>query len=72
MSKIYPKCTICNGVPSGGLYDGIRLAGRFICSHCERDIVTADMRSSRYEENLENVKRLLYGKSSAIPEKALR
>jgi len=72
MSNTYPKCTFCKAVPSGGLYDGIRLAGSFICSSCERDIISADMRSPRYEENIQKVRGLLYGKSSAIPEKAFR
>lgn len=61
MNNIYPKCTICKETPLGGLYDGMRLAHRIICSSCERQIIEAKIGSVAYQRNIQNIRKILFG-----------
>ncbi|TCX49000.1 inhibitor of sigma-G Gin [Dehalobacter sp. 12DCB1] len=64
MHNIYPRCSLCRNTPLNGLYDGFRLAGKFICSACEEQIMTADVRTPKYQENLLLIRKVLYGQSA--------
>jgi len=60
MSNIYPRCTMCGQIPAKGLYDGFRLKRKFICSVCEKRIVTAELGGSEYSDNMRFIRSLLY------------
>lgn len=47
-NKIYPLCALCGQVPSGGLHDGLRIMGKFICSDCESTLCTLECDDPRY------------------------
>lgn len=61
MKNIYPKCALCGGIPSNGLYDGFRLNGKFVCSICEAHILFDEIASSEYRRNIMNIRAMLYG-----------
>lgn len=61
MNNLYPKCSICGGTPTEGLYDGFRLAKKFICSRCENRIVITSMDTLEYLDNVYSIRKLLYG-----------
>ncbi|NLP44520.1 MAG: inhibitor of sigma-G Gin [Peptococcaceae bacterium] len=60
MDKIYPRCAICDQIPTKGLFDGFRLNGRFICSVCEKRIITAESGDMEYLKNMRNIRFILY------------
>lgn len=57
--KVCPKCYICGRLAPGGLYDGFRLSGKFVCSICENKILLADSTDDTYEEMKEAIKKVL-------------
>lgn len=59
MNNIYPKCTLCGGNPTNGLYDGIRLYGMFICSGCEQHIIRSENDSMEYQHNIQLIRAFL-------------
>ena len=61
MNNLYPKCSICGVTPPEGLYDGIRLTGKFICSGCENHIIAVAPYTEGYCENVQTVRKLIYG-----------
>lgn len=60
MNNIYPKCFICGQAPGNGLYDGVRLNHKFICSRCEEHIVGTNSGTAAYLENICYIKAILY------------
>ncbi|NLI91706.1 MAG: hypothetical protein GX434_05715 [Peptococcaceae bacterium] len=64
MNNVFPKCVICGNHPENGLYDGIRLASRFICSVCEDNIIQSNAHTNEYQDIVQAVKRILYPKQS--------
>ena len=58
-AKILPRCLICGEVPAGGIRDGIKMKKGFICSHCERIIVSMEPGSKEYEDVIGKLKVLL-------------
>ncbi len=61
MDNIYPKCSICQEVPLNGLFDGIRLNGKLICTACEKQILRSQMGTPNYDQNMSNIRKILYG-----------
>lgn len=61
MDNIYPKCCLCGCTPSKGLYDGLRLNGKFICSDCEEHIMEVEIGSEEYYRSIQNMRAILYG-----------
>lgn len=59
-ANIYPKCSICGQPPPNGLFDGFRLAGKFICSVCEKQITSLGVSSKEYLEAVNSIKKVLY------------
>lgn len=47
-NNIYPCCALCGRIPPGGLHDGLRLMGSFICSNCEAELINLDENDPRY------------------------
>lgn len=47
-NNIYPRCALCNEVPPGGLHDGLRLMGQFICTDCESELIHLSADDPRY------------------------
>jgi hypothetical protein len=54
-----PRCVICEQVPLGGIREGIKIRGGFICSHCEKTIVAMDAGSSNYNQILHKIRTLI-------------
>lgn len=46
--NIYPCCALCGQIPPGGLHDGLRIMGSFICSACESELSHLDESDPRY------------------------
>ncbi|RNC28650.1 MAG: hypothetical protein AWM53_01310 [Candidatus Dichloromethanomonas elyunquensis] len=63
MNNIFPKCAICGENPKNGLFDGIRLANRLICSYCEGSIIASQPDTSEYQSIVNCIKRILYPKA---------
>ncbi|HHV64983.1 MAG TPA: hypothetical protein GXX46_07920 [Peptococcaceae bacterium] len=61
MTNIYPKCCFCNRPPAKGLYDGIFLRKKFICSLCEKKLLVSQIDPVAYEELIQNIKAILFG-----------
>ncbi len=61
VAKILPLCIICEQVPSGGIRDGIVVAGSFICSRCEQEIVKTEIGAASYSYFQEKLKKLWRG-----------
>lgn len=47
-NNIYPCCALCGQIPPGGLHDGLRMLGSFICSQCEAELIHLDENDPRY------------------------
>lgn len=60
MAIIYPQCSICGLVPENGLYDGLYLRGKFICSGCEKKLVATGPDSANYEEQIQYIRGILF------------
>jgi hypothetical protein len=60
MNNIYPKCFVCGQTPGNGLYDGIRLNRKLICSRCEDHIISTESGTMEYLENIRHIKEILY------------
>lgn len=60
MDNLYPECSWCGKTPQQGLYDGFRLAGKFICTICEQHLLKADIGTQDYQTNVENMRKVLY------------
>ena len=54
--KLLPICIICGETPPLGIADGVILRGRFLCTACEKEILTLDVDSSDYELVVEKLK----------------
>jgi hypothetical protein len=60
MSNIWPKCVICGNSPECGLYDGLRLAKKFICSKCAAQINHIELGTDEYQALAQNIKQILF------------
>ncbi|NLL52647.1 MAG: hypothetical protein GX248_08095 [Peptococcaceae bacterium] len=60
MHNVFPKCEICGLIPYFGLYDGLRLGKKFICSQCEKQILQTKAQDPQYQVNVQNIKRIIY------------
>jgi hypothetical protein len=49
---------ICEQTPPGGIAGGILVSGRFLCTWCEREIVSVQIDDSRYTQLKEKLKKL--------------
>lgn len=58
--KLYPTCHRCGEVPPLGLYDGLRIRGRFFCSSCEREFITVKIDSEDYLKVLFSIREALF------------
>lgn len=47
-NNIFPQCSLCGQVPEGGLHDGLRVMGQFICSSCESELTDLKDDDPRY------------------------
>jgi len=54
---------MCGRIPVNGLYDGFRLNKKFICSACEKRIVTAELGDLEYMANVRLIRAILYPRS---------
>ncbi len=59
IAVLLPRCVICEQVPLGGIREGIKIRGGFICSHCEKTIVAMDAGSSNYNQILHKIRTLI-------------
>ncbi len=58
--KLYPTCYRCGQVPPRGLYDGLRIRGRFFCSSCEHEFLTVKIDSEDYLKVLFSIREALF------------
>ncbi len=65
-NNIYPCCALCHQIPSGGLHDGLRIMGRFICSDCERTLVALPCDDERYGHFVQLLKTAFHPFESTI------
>ncbi|MFZ3100822.1 MAG: sigma factor G inhibitor Gin [Desulfitobacteriaceae bacterium] len=58
--NIYPVCHHCEQVPELGLYDGFRIRGKFFCSKCELEILTAEIDTAEYQIILAYIRKAIF------------
>ncbi|UWG99158.1 sigma factor G inhibitor Gin [Dehalobacter sp. DCM] len=58
---MYPKCAVCGQVPAKGLFDGLWLAGKLICTDCEQKIIVTDVQEHRYHDHIRDIRHILFG-----------
>lgn len=64
MENIIPKCAFCGQVPIEGFYSGLRLNKKMICSICEKDIISVEAGTARYQKHLSFIRKILYEKAA--------
>lgn len=62
-SNLLPKCVLCEQVPHLGINDGFLLSGQFICSECEKIILSLNYEDKAYQELVEKLRLIMFRKN---------
>ncbi|SMB86978.1 Inhibitor of sigma-G Gin [Desulfonispora thiosulfatigenes DSM 11270] len=62
-NNLLPKCVLCEKVPQLGINDGFLLSRQFICSDCEKIILSLDYNDKKYQELVEKLRLIMFKKN---------
>jgi hypothetical protein len=57
-AKLLPVCLLCSETPTMGIMGGVVLRGKFLCTSCEKHILSLEVNSSEYDVVVEKLKSL--------------
>lgn len=64
--NLLPRCVLCDKVPEMGLNDGFLLSGQFICSKCEKIILSLDYDDPTYREVVEKLRKIMFNRKGSF------
>ncbi|MFZ5944525.1 MAG: sigma factor G inhibitor Gin [Bacillota bacterium] len=59
-NNLLPRCILCKEVPEMGIIDGFVLLGQFVCTKCEKQLLTLSFNDPTYSTMVQKLKDVIY------------